>query len=541
MIFSFYDFSLNFPDGSDIFLRNFKKIFTFSSVSTFETGGNLWIKSLQFLFINIKYVIAGTFVGFVIALITSFFSSDQFNNKIICNTFKFVLFFLRAVPEIVFILIFKNTLESADTILLLAYFWFSWLWLHKYFVEVFKTVDTKFYYLSIRMGNSKIRSFFREIYPRIDNKIIGLLLYSFESNIRWASLLSNFGLIGIGLLTNHAAQNAGTNIEQLGIPLLILILFILSLELGDYLFRNFVLKHLPFIKISKNNFLKWIQINWQKIFKLILLLFLIIFSIYIFFSLNYSIFKNNFLLSYTNNFFKPDFSVFNLSIFSIEFNPIIQSLQIWIHTFFTLIILFFLVLLFLPFLIENQNSKYTITLTKFWLIVFRSVPSIIVFFVFSPLFNSSSTLILIILAFHSCGSILKQLSDSVNKIDASKFKNLKLIGWGKFKIYKHYVLPYLKKDLVTLFTIYMEIMFRSIILYSSLSEREFFIGGKLFIYLNGRVIEFNKAFAYMWIIMFNIFVLNIVTNLILNFEKVKQEFLKIYNKFSKTKVLKSNI
>ncbi|UUM24790.1 ABC transporter permease subunit [Mycoplasma sp. 3686d] len=371
------------------------------------------------------------------------------------------------------------------------------------------------------MGNSKFNSFFREIYPRINNKIIGLLLYSFESNIRWASLLSNFGLVGIGILTDYATKNGGSNIDQLGIPLLILISFILFLELIDFLFKNYVLKHVPFKKLSKNKITKFFQINWQKLLKSTLLIFLIIYSIYVFSSLSYSVFKNNSFYNFVNNFFKPYFGVFSNDASSNNQPLIKQAFQIWKHTIFSLVFLFILVIITLTFLIEKQNKKTTIIFAKLWLIILRTFPSIIVFFVFSPIFNSKVTLILVILAFHNSGSILKQLSDSVNKIDHSKFKNLKLIGWSKFKIYKHYILPYLKRDLITLFTIYAEIMFRSVVLYSSLSTDDFYLGGRLFIYLGERTTNYNKAFAYMWLIMFNIFILNIISNIILNFDKLK--------------------
>ncbi|UUM19806.1 hypothetical protein NPA11_03520 [Mycoplasma sp. 1578d] len=285
------------------------------------------------------------------------------------------------------------------------------------------------------MGNSKFNSFFREIYPRINNKIIGLLLYSFESNIRWASLLSNFGLVGIGILTDYATKNGGSNIDQLGIPLLILISFILFLELIDFLFKNYVLKHVPFKKLSKNKITKFFQINWQKLLKSTLLIFLIIYSIYVFSSLSYSVFKNNSFYNFVNNFFKPYFGVFSNDASSNNQPLIKQAFQIWKHTIFSLVFLFILVIITLTFLIEKQNKKTTIIFAKLWLIILRTFPSIIVFFVFSPIFNSKVTLILVILAFHNSGSILKQLSDSVNKIDHSKFKNLKLIGWSKFKIY----------------------------------------------------------------------------------------------------------
>ncbi len=55
-------------------------------------------------------------------------------------------------------------------------------------------------------GNSKTKAFFKEIYPRVKNRIIALFIFSFESNMRWASILGALTLPGIGKLIYYASK-----------------------------------------------------------------------------------------------------------------------------------------------------------------------------------------------------------------------------------------------------------------------------------------------------------------------------------------------
>lgn len=510
-----YDYKTNSSYGLEVFKNNIKKLFIFQDQSTFRDGGNLWLKSLSYLWSNLKLAISGTFIGFIFALISSFLANKNFVNKYVAYIGISLIFVLRALPEIVFITLISRSLESAEAVLFLVYIWFSWLWLHKYFAELYKDIDLKFYFLSIQMGNTKIKSFTKEVWPKFKNKALSLFLFSFESNIRWSSLLSSLGLIGIGLLTEHATKGGGSKISELLIPLIVLVSFILFIELLNYVFSKYVFVHFSFKFSNKKKNKELLLKNWQKYLIVILVLSVVIFSIWTTSTLNYSFLKNNFFNAYLNNLFKPDYGVFSLNEFSIEKNPILQSFQTWAHAFFVFVIMCFFVFVILPFLVHSQQRKITVISFQTLIVIFRTVPVIVLFYIFSVLFNSTALVVLFLLGVHNSCSFLKQLSEYANNLNQTKINQLKLLGWNKRQIYFKHILPCLKIHIITLSTIYFEIIFKSVILYSFLSTTEFSLGGYMYSHLNAKSYNPNKAFAYMWLIVLNILILNTINYVII--------------------------
>ncbi|WP_025755236.1 ABC transporter permease subunit [Mycoplasmopsis cricetuli] len=506
-LFLSLDFKVN-KSGIEIFLKNLKKILSFTNFS--KTDGvekNLWSESFKLLFISIKTAITGTFLGFILSLISSFVTNSKFNNKYWSFINRILALFLRSIPEIFIITLFNESLNSQLAILM-VYFWFTWLWLHKYFLEILQSVDTKYYYLSIKLGNSKFYAFFKEIWPRINNKFISLFLYSLESNIRWSALLSAMGLIGIGTLISEGKENA----NFLGIPLFILILFIILIEIFNILINKFLLKDIS--KKFNENHITRKKIFWitkkRKLFILFLFILIAIFSLYWIINTSSEIIQFDFYKNYIKSFFNPNFSILSFKSFSVEKNLILQILQTYLNAFIVFIILIAITIFLLYFLVDFNNSKYIRFLIKIFLILFRVTPVTIVYYVLSPLFMTSITPILIALGIHYSGSILKQLNETINKIEMSTLYNLKLNGWSKRKIYFNYLLPKIKIELIAILVVYFEICFRAIILYSFFSQHDFLLGGNMYRYLNFKTNSLSEAFAYMWIIIINILIINFI-------------------------------
>ena len=122
------------PYGIEIFIKNLKELFSFNSVIDLYPNNNLWNLSFDFLWKSIQGVVVGTTIGFVLAIISSYFVNYHFvRTKIANEIIKIILAILRALPTIVFIYFFKLNFggRGSNVALYLLYAWFSWLWLHK--------------------------------------------------------------------------------------------------------------------------------------------------------------------------------------------------------------------------------------------------------------------------------------------------------------------------------------------------------------------------------------------------------------------------
>ncbi|EGV00539.1 ABC transport system permease protein p69 [Mycoplasmopsis columbina SF7] len=525
-LFATLDWSLhNNEFGQKTFINNLKNLFRPINQSTYgadELKNNLWLYSFKLLFDTLKYSIAGTFIGFLLATLTALGTNRQFTNKIYSFFARGIMLFLRAIPELIFIMLFTMVFESGKA-LLLIFMWFSWLWLHKYYIEIVQNIDPTPFYVSLNQGNSKFHAFRKEIFPRIVNRYISLFLYSTESNMRWASILATLGATGIGVLINHGAS-VTANFNQLLIPLIVLssaiiILEILNLILKKYLFESKSQK-INFEKIKKNDLALYEQLakkkNWKFIIKTILLLTISLFSIYVFVEVG-NAYKNLFQLQ---NFFKawfnPDWSVFDLTSSDITLNPFLQILQSFKFAILSLTLTIVTTFILLPFCSVKINNLYAAIFTRIFNSILRVIPSLVYFYIFNPIFTSPLFLLILILGLNETTSLVKQLWEAIDNVDEEILKSLKLQGYSKFYIYRHYMLPAIKNDYLSLLLLYFEIAFRNSITYSVFSYNELVIGSKIQEYLNPLAFRPYKAMAYIWVATWTIFAINVFSSFIIN-------------------------
>ncbi|UBX97706.1 PhnE/PtxC family ABC transporter permease [Mycoplasmopsis synoviae] len=504
--FSKFDYKLNSYFGFQNFYKNVFKFFQIKNESTYLGKTNLALDSLSYLWVSIKYAIVGTFIGFVIAIFTAFLSSSKLNNFWLALIIKNLILLIRSIPELLFITLFNQTFFR-EFALILIYLWFSWLWLHKYFLETIESLDLTTFYVSKYQGNSSFYAFRKEILSRLWNKFIVLFLYSFESNIRWVSILSALGAPGIGVLINYAAISSN-NIDQLAIPLIFLFLFIVFIELFNYFFNKYILEWNS-KTLKTNDYQKLAKtFNYKSVIKLLFFSAIAIFSIYQLITINKDYLLNGFFSSYLNNFFKPDWSVFNISSNSISLNPFLQIFQIYGFALATLVICLFVTFWFLPFISKNNNNVWSSLFVKFLNIFLRIFPSLVLFYVFSNIVFSPATLLVFVIGITASSSLNKQLSEVIDNLDNEVIQNLKYQGYSKFKIFFSYILPSIKVEFFLLAMFYFEIFFRSSITYSFLANDGLALGSNMYFHLQEKSFNPNKAFAYMWVIVLNIFFIN---------------------------------
>ncbi|WP_049757056.1 ABC transporter permease subunit [Mycoplasma crocodyli] len=526
--FAFLDYSFADKFGFKLFAKNLKKLFSFDSESTYLLGKtNNWSLSFKYLFITIKTTLSGTFIGFLLALLTSFFSSKYSVNKYFSIIVKSIILFLRSIPELVFINLFMIGFYP-EMAMVMVFMWFSWLWLHKYFIDAIDSFNIKDYYDSIKQGDIKIISFYNHIFKRLFSRFASLFIYSFESNIRWGSIISILGLSGIGILINFSGSS-DQYFSQISIPLLILFIFIIMLEI-----LNFILKKYLFDDVSKINketdFKKLVsKKDVKKILKITLFIILIISSIVVVSTINIS----RTSIQQTKDFFKSvfnvDWSVIKLNN-SLDYNPFLQIYQALKFSLYSLIIMIIFSFYILYMSLYKLKGIRTSFIFKFINTLIRVIPSVMLIYIFNPILNSKITLLIFVLSLHSSSSFTKRLYETIDTLDFAFIENLKIQNISNFKIYKSYLIPSIKKELILLLVLYFELGFRNAITYSAFSSGELRIGS--FINQNMNQIKYqpNRAMAYIWISSISIIVINLFSEIYKNYDFIKKKTTTIYNK-----------
>lgn len=127
---------LNFWDAVGKTLQNFKRMFLHAELIHFD-----FATALNQIGITIAIAFLTTVVGAFIALILSLFAAKNLTNAKVSNTIKMVVAFIRAVPTVLWVLIFAVTvgLGSAAAILGLSFHTVGYL--TKVYSESFEEMD----------------------------------------------------------------------------------------------------------------------------------------------------------------------------------------------------------------------------------------------------------------------------------------------------------------------------------------------------------------------------------------------------------------
>ncbi|ADK69883.1 ABC transporter permease subunit [Mycoplasma mycoides subsp. mycoides] len=475
---------------------------------------NLFLDTLSLLWVTIKLALTGTFIGFILAVITSFLSFSKVNNKFFSYLLSAVILILRSTLELIFITLITSTFRN-DLSLLLVYIWFTWLWLHKYYIDMLNSFDLQAYYVSISQGNSKFKAFFKEIYPRIKNRVIALFIFSFESNIRWASILAALSLPGIGRLIVYGSENTA-HFNQLGIPLLVLMSFILVLELLNYLFKKYLVEARSKVYKQKNETkLEYYtrlskKLNVNKIIISLIFISLTIISIITFINIPIYIFNLDYVKSFFNNLLNPNFASFSIFNKHIENNPI---LLIWNSLQFTIVAMFIcIVITIIGIRLQSirLNNLFIVIICRSLNVLIRLIPTIVYFYVFHPIFSNVLTLLIIVVSLHQASSKAKQLVEVIDNLNIQIINNLKIQGYSNNQIFLKYVLPAIKIEFISLSIFYFELIFRASITYYILASDKLYIGYLITKYLDTKAFYPRLAMSYVWIATFAILTINLI-------------------------------
>lgn len=484
------------PLGGNIFLDRLTELFKFSNKISDYPNYNLWILSLDFLWLSIRTALIGTSIGFILGLFTSYFQNEKlFHIKPINYFVKIFIPTLRALPTIFFIFYFSYSFSSQIS-LILVYSWFSWIWIHKYISEYYLGVNYQIYWNMVYEGKNHFHLFKNAIWPQIKNKIIALFLYSFEANIRWSSILGVLGLSGIGELIYKASNN---EYESMGIPVVVLMLFVIFLEIFNILVKKLILPN------KNNGFLINGQIeikkfNFKKTIKFLIFFLFLSLLIYALASIDFSgsMYYEN---SIIQNFFAPNWNSLINDNFNIWFDIYILFLQAFLIIFIAVAISFLFI--YLTFYKLFGAIAY---LGVLFLGFLRAIPFSLFLFFINPLFDNPVYSIVLILGFTTGLTLAKNCLETLNKIEKTTIEHFQILGFSKNKIFIRYAIYFLAKDFFNFSLFNLEDQFRNLITYGKFGSSS--IGFYIDFYFNGSKKEFDNMASFVWVSFFiNCFVI----------------------------------
>lgn len=515
------------PNGSNLFFENLKLFFAFSDKSKYFPEHSLWNISLVYLLLTIKQTLLGTIVGFALALMTSYLSFKLFTNKfsslvisIIVNVFRFL-----PILMVIYYIQLSYTKELGLFIVLL---WFTWLWAHKYLIEIYRNIDYSLYFQRIIEGNNKFISFFKTVFYQVNTRVVSLFLYSFESNVRWSTILGTLGLTGIGQLIQQGTQD----FSIMGIPVLMISVFLVFLEILIFTFKKvFIEEKIPFVKkdFNENRYLKYRK--FKKVFSIVLIVVLVSFIVYAFVSSDFNSLKNDSGKVFIEQVFAPDWSILKSSSLTI---PIWQQIVNLLGQIIVVLTISILILLLTSFLGNKFLFKKTYFLIHILNSIVRAIPPIAILFLVDSIYFDTSSALTIALAISLSTTLFKIINEKSEKIDSYGIQIMFLSGYSRCMIFKNYVLYKIRNDIVTVGIFEFENTFRNLIIYGSYSGATE-ISSQLD-YLFKRSL-YDKMGAFFWLIFICIIVINILLSMFRLFYidgyKLRRE--KIMNQMKKIK------
>ncbi|TNK93401.1 hypothetical protein C4M98_05145, partial [Mycoplasmopsis pullorum] len=213
---------------------------------------NLFWVCLKMMFWSIKAVVFGNLFGFLLAFFTSILiTQNLYIKKYTATIAKIIVICLKALPSLIPLFLLTEGfggLLGASLII----FWFTWLWLTRYLNNIYENANLKKYWELRRIGYSLLKAFYKTVLLEHKNKVFLYFLFSFESNLRWTSVLGQVGVYGIGFYINQFKNKY----QYLGIFLIIFCLFIGVLELILYL-SNLLVKYHFQINLNANKIQIW--------------------------------------------------------------------------------------------------------------------------------------------------------------------------------------------------------------------------------------------------------------------------------------------
>ncbi len=173
---------------------------------------------------------AGTALGALLAVPFSVLASGNIvKRRWVVSIFRFLFSLLRTLPTLVtaLLLTFLYGLGTTAGTLSIAVFTFSYC--GKLLYEEIESADISPYEAALAQGATKARAALTAVLPQVLPLYLSSVLYSFESSVRYASVLGYVGAGGIGLILN--SEMGWRNYPRVGMILLSLFVTVALVEI----------------------------------------------------------------------------------------------------------------------------------------------------------------------------------------------------------------------------------------------------------------------------------------------------------------------
>ncbi|WP_240420920.1 phosphonate ABC transporter, permease protein PhnE [Paenibacillus periandrae] len=166
--------------------------------SYFSTG---WGPMLE----TIRMAIVGTVVGSLIAIPISFLAARNVTRvPVLSAAARFILNFVRTIPDLMYAGVFAAIVGYGALAGTIALAFFSFGLVSKLTYESIESIDPGPPEAMTAVGANKLQWIRFGVLPQVTAQFAGFVLYTFEVNVRAATILGFVGAGGIGLLLQRA-------------------------------------------------------------------------------------------------------------------------------------------------------------------------------------------------------------------------------------------------------------------------------------------------------------------------------------------------
>lgn len=189
------------------------------------------------LFDTVKMSLLGSFIGAVLCVPVAIISSTNIvKNKIVTSIGKFFFSVVRTLPTLVVALIATYIFGLGTFAGTVAIAVFTFAYCGKILYEQVETLDMGAYEALEALGCSRLYAVRYAVLPQVLAGFISNVLFCFEGNVRYASILGYVGAGGLGLILNE--RIGWREYDKVGMILISLFVTVAIIELLSQYLRS---------------------------------------------------------------------------------------------------------------------------------------------------------------------------------------------------------------------------------------------------------------------------------------------------------------
>lgn len=193
--------------------------------------------SLEATLVTLWIGLLGTTLSIPTALLLAAFASETTTpHPLVYQAARAVLSFFRAVPDVVFALIFVTAVGLGPFAGVLALICHNTGVMGKLWAEAMEESDQGPVQALSSAGASTLQQTFHASIPLVIPQFVGLLLYRFDVNVRSSLVLGLVGAGGVGLLINQAIKSF--QFDQMLTHIIVVLILIVVVDQASALIRR---------------------------------------------------------------------------------------------------------------------------------------------------------------------------------------------------------------------------------------------------------------------------------------------------------------